>query len=132
MSKSYNNTIPLFSSEKELKKTIMRIVTNSQSVEEVKNPETSEIFNLYKLFASKDEQEALALRYRSGGMGWGEAKTCLFEVVNRELAPIREKYNNIISNPETIEDILENGAAKARVIAKETVRRLREAAGFTF
>ena len=79
MSKSYNNTIPLFVGEAQLKKTVMRIVTNSQSVDEPKDPDSCSVFALYKLFASPEEQDALAQRYRAGGMGWGDAKKTLFE-----------------------------------------------------
>jgi len=129
MSKSYKNTIPLFAGENQLKKTIMRIVTNSQGVEEPKDPETSQIFALYKLFSSKEEADELASRYRAGGMGWGAAKEELFRVVNRTLSPIRESYNSIVSKPKQIEEILATGAAKARVIARETVKRLRSAIG---
>ena len=129
MSKSYNNTIPLFAPEKTLKKIIMRIVTNSQLVEEPKDPDTSQIFLLYKLFANEDEQDALAARYRAGGMGWGDAKEELFRVINRELSPIYERYRTIISDIPALDKILEQGAEKARPIAAATVKRLRKAAG---
>ena len=129
MSKSYGNTIPLFVSEKTLRKTIMRIVTNSQAVEEPKDPESSQIFLLYKLFANTDEQAALAARYRAGGMGWGEAKEELFRAVNRELTPIREKFEAIMADIPALDKILEQGAEKARPIASATVKRLRKAAG---
>ena len=129
MSKSYNNTIPLFVPEKALRKTIMQVVTNSQTVEEPKDPDTSQIFLLYKLFASAEEQAALAARYRAGGMGWGEAKEELFRVVNRLLAPMRERYDAIMSDIPALDKILERGAEKARPIAAATVRRFRKAAG---
>ncbi|MCL2130431.1 MAG: tryptophan--tRNA ligase [Treponema sp.] len=129
MSKSYNNTIPLFAGDKELRKTIMRIVTNSQGVEEPKDPEASQIFSLYKLFATEEEQSALAARYRKGGMGWGEAKEELFIAANRLLAPMRDKYNKLIAAPEELDRILAKGAEKARVIAAATVKRFRKAAG---
>jgi tryptophanyl-tRNA synthetase len=129
MSKSYGNTIPLFAPEKELRKLIMRIVTNSQGVEEPKDPQTSQIYLLYRLFASPEEQEALAGRYRAGGMGWGEAKEELFRVVNRELAPLRERFKGIIEDPEKLDRILARGAEKARFIAARTVGRFRKAAG---
>jgi tryptophanyl-tRNA synthetase len=129
MSKSYGNTIPLFAPEKELRKLIMRIVTNSQGVDEPKDPETSQIFLLYKLFASQDEQNALAVRYREGGMGWGEAKEELFRAVNRELSPMREKFNAIIGDPAGLDAILAAGAEKARSIAAATVKRVRKASG---
>jgi len=129
MSKSYNNTIPLFAPEKTLRKTIMQVVTNSQAVEEPKDPDSSQIFLLYKLFANAEEQAALAARYRAGGMGWGEAKEELFRVANRELAPIRERYNAIMADIPALDKILEQGAAKARPIAAATVKRFRKAAG---
>jgi tryptophanyl-tRNA synthetase len=129
MSKSYGNTIPLFSSERELRKLIMRIVTNSQTVDEPKDPDASQIFTLYKLFSSGGEQAALAARYRAGGMGWGEAKEELFRVVNRELLPLRERFNALLAEPERLNRILKDGAEKARVIASETIKRLRKAIG---
>ncbi|MDR0389030.1 MAG: tryptophan--tRNA ligase [Spirochaetaceae bacterium] len=129
MSKSYNNTIPVFTPEKQLRKLIMRIVTNSQAVEEPKDPETSQIYLLYALFASQDEQAALASRYRQGGMGWGEAKEELFRVVNRELSPLRERFEAIMADPAALDKILEQGAEKARPIARATLKRLRKAAG---
>ena len=129
MSKSYNNVIPLFAPEKALRKTIMRIVTNSQAVEEPKDPDSSQIYLLYKLFASPGEQAALASRYRSGGMGWGEAKEELFRVVNRELTPIRERFEAIMADIPALDKTLAQGAEKARDIAAATVRRFRKAAG---
>jgi tryptophanyl-tRNA synthetase len=129
MSKSYGNTIPLFAPEKELRKLIMRIVTNSQAVEEPKDPDTSQIFLLYKLFAAEEEQRALAARYRAGGMGWGEAKEELFRVVNRELTPLREKFGAIMADIPALDAVLAEGAEKARDIARTTVARVRGAAG---
>ena len=129
MSKSYDNTIPLFVPENQLRKLIMRIITNSQSVDEPKDPESSQIFKLFQLFASKDEQDALAKRYLGGGMGWGEAKDALFQVVNRELTPLRERFNEIIADKDKLDGILARGAEKARPIAAATVRRFRQASG---
>jgi len=129
MSKSYGNTIPLFAPEKELHKTIMRIVTNSQGVEDKKDPDASQIYAYYKLFATPDEQAALASRLRAGGMGWGEAKEELFRVANRELAPKRQKYDELMANPKVLDEILANGAERARPIAAATVKRARKAAG---
>ncbi|MDR3341295.1 MAG: tryptophan--tRNA ligase [Treponema sp.] len=129
MSKSYGNTIPLFTPEKQLRKLILRIVTNSQVVEEPKDPETSQIFLLYKLFASVEEQGALAHRYREGGMGWGEAKEELFRVVNRELTPLRNRFEAIMADPAKLDAILAQGAERARPIAAATVARFRKAAG---
>ena len=129
MSKSYGNVIPLFASEKDLRKTIMRIVTNSQAVEEPKDPDASQIYLLYKLFASPEEQAALASRYRAGGMGWGEAKEELFRVANRELGPLRQRFEKLIADPVALDAILAKGAERARPIAAATVKRFRKAAG---
>lgn len=129
MSKSYGNTIPLFSSERQLHKLIMRVVTNSQMVDEPKDPDSSQIYQLYKLFADAEEQAALAGRYRAGGMGWGEAKEELFRVVNRTLTPLRNRFEKITADAKKLDAILAEGAEKARVIAKETLRRLRDAIG---
>jgi len=129
MSKSYGNIIPLFAPESTLQKTIMRMVTNSQAVQEPKDPDSSQIYLLYKLFATAEEQAALASRFRSGGMGWGEAKEELFRVANRELAPMRQRYDAIMADIPALDKILEQGAEKARPIAAATVKRFREAAG---
>jgi tryptophanyl-tRNA synthetase len=107
----------------------MRIVTNSQAVEEPKDPDASQIYLLYKLFAAPEERQALADRYRAGGMGWGEAKQELFRVMNRELTPLRERFNAIIADIPALDALLARGAEKARDIAKATVARLRGAIG---
>jgi tryptophanyl-tRNA synthetase len=129
LSKSYGNAIPLFTPEKELRKLIMRIVTNSQPVDEPKDPETSQIYQLYRLFANKEEQDALSKRYREGGMGWGEAKEALFHAVNRELSPLRSRFEEIMAQPDELEGILTHGAEQARPIAAAAMRRFRKAAG---
>lgn len=129
MSKSYDNTIPLFAPEKQLRKTVMRIVTNSQTVEEPKDPEACQVFALYKYFATPEEQAALASRYRAGGMGWGEAKDALFQAMNRELSPMRERYDGILADTAALDAVLARGAERAREIAGRTVARLRAAIG---
>jgi tryptophanyl-tRNA synthetase len=129
MSKSYGNTIPLFAPERELRKLIMRIVTNSQGVEEPKDPENSQIYLLYRLFATPEEQRTLADRYRAGGLGWGAAKEELFRVVNRELSSLRERFDAIMADPPGLDAILSRGAERARPIAAATVTRLRKAVG---
>jgi tryptophanyl-tRNA synthetase len=129
MSKSYGNTIPLFADSAALRKLIMRIVTDSKAIDEPKDPESSQIFTLYKLFASESEQLSLAERYRAGGMGWGEAKEELFRVVNRELTPLRERFNLFMSEPERLDSILKDGAEKARRAAASSLSRLRAAIG---
>jgi tryptophanyl-tRNA synthetase len=107
----------------------MRIVTNSQAVEEPKDPDASQIYLLYKLFAAPEERQALADRYRAGGMGWGEAKQELFRVMNRELTPLRERFNAIIADIPALDALLARGAEKAGDIAKATLARLRGAIG---
>lgn len=129
MSKSYSNTIALFQDEKSLRKQIMRIVTNSQGVEEVKDPDVCNLFALYKLVATPEQQQQLANRYRAGGMGWGEAKEALFNCLNSKIAPMRDIYNDYMSNPQKIQDILEMGAQKARLLAKQKLEKLRHIIG---
>ncbi len=129
MSKSYGNVIPLFSGEKELRKLVMRIVTNSQGVEEPKDPDACRVFSLYKLFATEAEQAELAGRYRAGGMGWGVAKEALFQVMNRELTPIRERYEAVLADPVSLDKTLARGAERAREIASRTLARIRKTVG---
>ncbi|HJN77315.1 MAG TPA: tryptophan--tRNA ligase [Myxococcota bacterium] len=129
MSKSYDNTLPLFLPPKELRKRIMKIVTDSKGVEEAKDPETCNVFGLYQLFATTEEQEALAIRYRAGGMGYGQAKQELFEVMDRSLAEPRERYGALCSDPSTVDRVLAQGAEKARFIAQQTLARVRGAVG---
>ncbi len=130
MSKSYNNTIALFLDEKKLRKSVMKIVTNSQSVEEPKNPDNCSVFSLYKLFASKEEQDSLAKKYLAGGMGWGEAKQTLFEAMNEQIKPMREKYLQLMENKDEIDKILDEGGKKAREIAQKKVNLLKKEMGF--
>ncbi len=129
MSKSYDNTIPLFLPTKKMRKLVMKIVTNSQTVEERKDPETCNIFALYKLFATPKEQEKMKIRYRAGGMGWGHAKQALFEKMEETISPIRKKYDEIISDKQYIDEILAAGSQKAREIAAEKIQSLKNELG---
>lgn len=126
MSKSYGNTIPLWETEKRLRKLIMKIVTDTSAPEDPKDPNNSTIMDLYKLFADKDKVKALSERYRSG-IGWGEAKQELFEEVNAYLSGPREKYNHLLENKHLIDEVLEDGANRARVIAQKVLGRLEKA-----
>ena len=128
MSKSYGNTIALFEGEKPLRKQIMRIQTNSQPPEEPKNPDESTVFEIYRAFANGEEQAAMRAHYQRG-IGWGEAKQALFEKINGELAPYREKYQELMGQPARIEEILRAGAEKARREAKARLLQVREAVG---
>ena len=129
MSKSKNNYIGMFEPSKKLRKKIMGIVTDSKLVEDSKDPDTCSVFTLYKLFASNDEQDELANRYRAGGMGYGEAKQCLFEAAEKKLAPMREVYESWMERPDDLHDLLSKGAQKARSIADATITEVREAVG---
>lgn len=129
MSKSYDNTIEIFGTAKAAKKQIMRIVTDSKQVEDPKDPETSTIFALYKLLASPADQEALAARYRAGGMGYGDAKKTLLEAFEAHFGPLRERREALANDPDYVEDVLQSGAARARKLATETLERARQAAG---
>ncbi len=129
MSKSYNNTIPMFAPEKELRKLIMKIVTNSQGVEEPKDPDTCSIFSLYKNFANPQQITALRDRYLAGGMGWGHAKQELFEVMNAHLSPLRERYNELMQDKQVIHTALKEGGEKARELASAKIKYLRQVIG---
>lgn len=129
MSKSYNNTIPLFATSKKVRKLMNKIVTDSKSVEEPKDPETCKVFELYKLFATEEQQAELAARYRAGGMGYGEAKGALHEAFEAHVAPLRERREEIAQHPSAVEDILQAGAAKARARLRETLDAARSAVG---
>lgn len=129
MSKSYNNEISLFLPEKKLRKTIMKIVTNSQTIEEPKDPESCNVFSLYQVFASLEEQQQLKERYLAGGLGWGDAKQALFEAINEQLKEPRAKYFELLENRDYVDSVLKEGAGKARDIASATIKRLRKAIG---
>ncbi|HRX06404.1 MAG TPA: tryptophan--tRNA ligase [Kiritimatiellia bacterium] len=129
MSKSYGNTIEIFGDLKQAKKRIMGIVTDSKALEDPKDPETCNVFRLYKLFATPEQQADLAARYRAGGMGYGTAKKELAELFEAHFAPMREKRAELAANPKYVEDVLQAGAAKARLLARETVQKARKAVG---
>lgn len=128
MSKSYDNTIPLFSSAKEMKDAISRIVTDSRAPGEAKDPDNSHLFTLFQAFATA----AQADEFRSEllqGLGWGEAKNRLFQLLDNELGESRERYYQLIERPADLEDILQIGAKKARSVATPFLHELREAVG---
>lgn len=124
MSKSYDNTIPLMVSEKDLKKKIMRIITDSKTPEESKNPDESTIFQLYKHFATDAEIADFAQMFRAGGMGYGTAKTILFDKVNSVLSQPRAEYEKLMANLPELDALLAKGAAQARVVAAKTMQRV--------
>jgi tryptophanyl-tRNA synthetase len=129
MSKSYGNAIEVFEEPKKLRKKIMSIKTDSKPVEAPKDPDTDVIFDLYKLFATPEQQVQLAGRYRAGGMGYGEAKQLLYEASLAYFAKARERHAELSANEAKVNEILHAGAAKARKKGREVLDRVRRAAG---
>jgi tryptophanyl-tRNA synthetase len=128
MSKSYDNTIPLFAPRGQLQKLIAGIVTDSRAPGEPKDTEGSALFQIYQAFAEAGETQALRQAY-ADGIGWGDAKQLLFERIDREVAPMREHYQALMDNPAQIEGILRAGGEKARAISRPFMDRLRQAVG---
>ena len=128
MSKSYDNTIPLFAPAAQLRKQIMAIVTDSKAPGEPKATEGSALFQIYQAFASAEETAQLAQAYAEG-IAWGDAKQLLFERIDREVAPMREKYQALIAHPAELDRLLLAGADKARQLATPFIRELRHAVG---
>jgi len=129
MSKSYHNTIELFEDAKSIKKKVMGIVTDSTPMESPKEPEGNSIYELYKLFATKEEVDAMAAAFRAGGYGYGHAKKALLEAYHRLFDPFRARREELAKDPSSLEDILQTGARKARATAAETMAKVREAVG---
>jgi len=130
MSKSYNNTIPLFETEKKFKKLINKIKTNSLEPGEPKDTEGCTLFGIYKAFATESEVAEIRQRYAEG-IAWGEMKKVLFEKINEEIAPARERYHALMEAPEHIEEQLQEGAAKAREISVPFMQSIRKAVGIS-
>ena len=128
MSKSYDNTIPLFAPRAELKKLIAGIKTDSRTPGEPKDTEGSALFQIYQAFASAEETTALAQAFAQG-IAWGEAKDLLFERIDREIGPMRARYEHLIGHPQEVEALLLQGAVKARAVATPFMARLRQAVG---
>jgi tryptophanyl-tRNA synthetase len=129
MSKSYGNTIELFEPEKNIKNKVMKIVTDSTPVEAPKNPDKCNVFALLKLFASAEEIKQWEDRYRKGGMGYGEAKKRLVELIVEYFRPYRQKRAELESNPDYVKQTLAKGAEKARAVAVKTLAEARKAVG---
>jgi tryptophanyl-tRNA synthetase len=129
MSKSYNNTLELFEPAGVIKKRIMRIVTDSTPVEDPKDPQKCTIFALLSLVASEEETEQWRRRYLEGGMGYGEAKKRLAELADELLAPFLQKYEEMVKDPDYVEDVLGEGGRKARQIAQGLMEDVRSATG---
>ncbi|QVQ50474.1 tryptophan--tRNA ligase [Spiractinospora alimapuensis] len=129
MSKSYGNTIPLLAPEKQLKKLVRRIATDSTAVEEPKDPDSSAVFQLLEQFASPEVTADARKRLEAGGTGWGDLKNELFEVLNPQLEPIRERYAELMAPGSDLDEILAAGAVQARARAHTVLTRVREATG---
>jgi len=129
MSKSYNNHIEIFGEEKETKKRVMKIVTDSKGLEDPKDPETCNIFALYRLMADESQRKAMEERYRAGGMGYGDAKKALLELMLDYFAPFKAKRNELASDLGYVEKVLAAGAERARAEARATLGKARKAMG---
>jgi len=129
MSKTYNNTIEIFGKPKDVRATIMRIVTDSKTVEEPKDPDADNVFAIYKLFASEDQQRDLAERYRKGGMGYGQAKKELYEMFEAHFEPLRKKREELEANMDYVEKVLADGAKRAHAEVNIVLQTARKAVG---
>ncbi|MUP45173.1 tryptophan--tRNA ligase [Gramella sp. BOM4] len=130
MSKSKNNTINIFQTDKKLRKQIMGIETDSTPLEDPKNPDTCNVFALYKLLANDEQVEEMRENYEKGGYGYGHAKQALFEVVKDRFQEPREKYEYYMNNLPEVDKALEKGAEKARLVANEVLKKVRKKAGY--
>ncbi len=130
MSKSKGNLIDIFASEKELKKQVMGILSDSKSLEEPKDPLTDTTFALYKCLAPQDEIEAMSANYLAGNYGYGHAKKALLELILQTFQEPREKYEYLHAHPQEVEDALQQGGEKARKTAQTVLQRVRERVGF--
>ena len=132
MSKSYGNTIEIIESPNTLKKKVMRIVTDSTPVEEPKDPDKCNVFALLKLVASPEELAQWDKKYREGGMGYGEAKKRLVELLLEYFEPYRQKRAELENNKDHVKQVLENGAKRAKAVASETLAKARKAVGLDY
>ena len=129
MSKSYNNTIPLFGAPKAIRKLVMSIVTDSKGLEDVKDPDTCNVAKLYKLLATPEQYETLCANYRAGNYGYGHAKQALFEAIDAYFGPMSAKREEFAKDPGEVWNILHKGAERARATAQETLEKVRKAVG---
>ena len=128
MSKSYNNIIPIFLTEKKLKRHINKIKTNLLEPGETKDPKTSTVFQIWKSFATEEQTKEMEENYKNG-IAWGEAKNLLFDLINSKLKEPRETYNQLLEKPNQIEEILSEGGKKARAKSQPFMKKIREAVG---
>ena len=130
MSKSYNNIIPLLSTEKELRKSVMKIVTNSQEPGEKKEWQDNTLFSIYSSFATEEKQKEMKNLFEDG-IGWGDAKQIVFEDLNVMLLPIRENFNEYSNNKKYIEEILKSGAEKVRAQTVPILKEVKKLVGIS-
>ena len=129
MSKSYNNTIPIFGKEKAIRKTIMNIVTDCKGLEDVKDPSGCNVVALYRLFASEAQVREMEDKYRAGNYGYGHAKQALFEIMWEYFTPFRQRREELEKDPGYVLNVLKTGREKAAVIADRTLKEVRQAVG---
>ncbi len=130
MSKSKGNTINIFQTDKKLRKQIMGIETDSTPLEEPKDPDTCNVFALYKIMATEDQTAEMRRNYEGGNYGYGHAKQALFELVKDKFEQPREKYEYYINNLEEVDKALEKGAEKARLVANKVLKKVRTKSGY--
>lgn len=130
MSKSRENVINIFLTDKKLRKQIMSIKTDSTPLEDPKDPDTDNVFALYKLIASEEQIAAMRANYEGGNYGYGHAKKELYELILEKFATVRERYNHFMNNKHEIDEALAVGAEKARVVAQEVLGRVRDKVGY--
>lgn len=129
MSKSYNNTIPLFATLEEITKAVMSIPTDSAGLADPKDPHTNTIYRIHSLFLSKEEKEVVEAKYKNGGMGYKEAKDMCIKSIEEFMAPLRQKYDSISSDQ--VREVLEKGKQKIRPYVEDQMNRIREAVGLS-
>ena len=130
MSKSKNNTIDVFLPEKQLRKQVMSIATDSTPLEQPKDPDNCTVFSLYSMIADEDAVKKMRQQYKFGGFGYGEAKHALFETLLEKFASARLQFDKLMGRPEQMDKILQQGAMKAKSVANETLLRVRKSLGF--
>lgn len=130
MSKSYGNTIDIFTDEPTLKKQVMSIVTDSTPLEKPKDPKSCNIFTLYKLVAQKREAEELTLKYKAGNFGYGDAKKALLNKILELFEKPREKYQTLLSKKDYVQQVLDEGAKKAKKVAAQTMEEVKKKVGY--
>ena len=129
MSKSYDNTLAIFDDPKKQKKQIMRITTDSRAMEESKDPDTDHLYQLFSLLAEKDAVESMATLYRTGGFGYGEIKKAVAEAAESYFAEARARREELANDTKRVQEILADGATRARKKASEVLRRAQDACG---